>query len=58
MQLDPDEYAAFRRFKQRQRSFAAAGAPVETVQTIADSRMDERHADLDAMLEPNSEGGC
>ena len=42
----------FRRFKQRRRSFATAELSDERVQAICASRMDERHAHLDAMLEP------
>jgi len=41
-----------RRFKQRRRSFATAELPDEKVRAIGGSRMDERHAYLDAMLEP------
>ncbi len=41
-----------RRSKQRRRSFATAELSDERVQAIGASRMDERHAHLDAMLEP------
>jgi hypothetical protein len=41
-------------FKRRRRSFATAQLSDERVQAIAASRMDERHAHLDAVLEPNS----
>jgi hypothetical protein len=47
----PDEYEEFRRFKQRPRSFATAELSCERVQYIGSSRMDERHAHLDAVLE-------
>jgi hypothetical protein len=47
-----DEYEEFRRFKQRRRSFAAAELSDEQVQTIGSSRMDERYAHLNAVLEP------
>ena len=47
----PDEYEEFRRFKQRRRSFATAELSDERVQAIGASRMDERHAHLDAVLE-------
>jgi hypothetical protein len=40
------------RFKQRRRSFATAELSDEKVQAIVASRMDERHAHLDALLEP------
>jgi hypothetical protein len=39
-------------FKQRCRSFATAELSDERVQAIGASRMDERHAHLDALLEP------
>ncbi len=38
--------------EQRRRSFATAELSDEQVQAIASSRMDERHAYLDAVLEP------
>jgi hypothetical protein len=47
-----DEYEEFRRFKQRRRSFATAELSDERIQAIGASRMDERHAHLDAVLEP------
>jgi gluconate kinase len=47
----PDEYEEFRRFKQRQRSFVTAELSDEQVEAIGRSRMDERHAHLDAILE-------
>jgi hypothetical protein len=37
--------------QQRRRSFATAELPDEKVQAIGASRMDERHAHLDAVLE-------
>jgi hypothetical protein len=46
----------FRRSKQRRRSFATAELSDEAVQAIGASRMDERHAHLDAMLEPKKVG--
>jgi len=49
--VEPDEYEEFRRFKQRRRSFATADLSDERVQTIGSSRMDERHAHFDAVLE-------
>ena len=50
--IAPDEYEEFRRFKQRRRSFATAELSDERAQAIGASRMDERHAPLDAVLEP------
>jgi hypothetical protein len=41
-----------RRLKRRRRSFATTDLPDEMVQAIGSSRMDERHAHLDAILEP------
>jgi hypothetical protein len=48
----PDEYEEFRRFKQRRSSFATAELPDEKARAIGSSRMDSRHAHLDAMLDP------
>ncbi len=50
--IAPEEYEEFRRFKQRRRSFATAELSDERVQAIESSRIDERHAHLDSMLEP------
>ena len=47
----PDEYEEFRRFKQRRRSFATAELSEERAEAIGSSRMDERHAHLDSLLE-------
>jgi PHD/YefM family antitoxin component YafN of YafNO toxin-antitoxin module len=47
----PDEYEEFRRFKQRRRSFATAELTDEQAKAVGASRMDERHAPLDAILE-------
>jgi hypothetical protein len=44
------EYEEFR-FKERRRSFATAELSDEKVQAIGASRMDERHAHLDAVLD-------
>jgi hypothetical protein len=46
----PDDYEEFQRF--RRRSFATADLPDEKVEAISASRMDARHAHLDAMLDP------
>jgi hypothetical protein len=48
----PDEDEEFRRFEQRRRSFLTAELPDERARAIGASRMDERHAHLDAMLKP------
>lgn len=50
--MAPDEYEEFRRFKERRRSFARAELPDEKAKAIGSSRMDRRHAHLDAMLDP------
>jgi len=49
--VGPEEYEEFRRFKQRRRSFATAELSDEKIAAIAASRMDERHAHLDAILD-------
>jgi hypothetical protein len=49
--IGPDEYEAFRRFRESRRSFATADLPDEKVKTIGASRMDARHAHLDALLD-------
>ncbi len=41
-----------RKLKQGRRTFATAELPDERAEAIGASRMDERHAHLDAMLEP------
>jgi hypothetical protein len=46
------EYEEFRRFRDSRRSFATADLPAEKVEAIRASRMDARHAPLDAMLDP------
>jgi hypothetical protein len=48
----PDEYEEFLRYKQHRRSFATAELSDERAEAIVASRMDERHANLDALLEP------
>jgi hypothetical protein len=50
--IAPNEYEEFQRFKQHRRSFATVELSDEKVQAIGASRMDERHAHLDAMLDP------
>jgi prevent-host-death family protein len=46
-----DEYEEFRRFRESRRSFATAELPEEKVRAISASRMDERHAPLDKLLD-------
>jgi hypothetical protein len=48
----PNEYEEFLRYTQHRRSFATATLSDERAHAIAASRMDERHADLDGLLEP------
>jgi hypothetical protein len=50
--IAPEEYEEFRRFKQHRCSFATVELSDERVQAIGSSRMDERHAHLDSVLEP------
>lgn len=50
--VGPDEYEEFKRFRESRRSFATVDLPQEKVEAIRKSRMDPRHADLDAMLDP------
>jgi hypothetical protein len=48
----PDEYEEFLRRKQYRRSFATAELSDEKAQAVVSSRMDERRAHLDALIEP------
>ena len=50
--VGPDEYAEFLRLKQQRRSFATAELSNDEAKAIGASKMDERHAHLDAMLDP------
>jgi hypothetical protein len=50
--IAPDEYEAFKRFKQHRRSFATAELPDDKVEAIGAPQMDPRHAHLDALLDP------
>jgi len=45
------DYEAFRRFRDSRRSFATVDLPEEEANAISASRMDPRHAHLDAMLD-------
>jgi len=46
-----EDYEAFKRFKESRRSFATVDLPEERARAISSSRMDERHAHLDTMLD-------
>ena len=46
-----EEYEAFERFQQSRRSFATLDLSEEKAKAIRSSRMDDRHAHLDAMLD-------
>lgn len=50
--ISPDEYEEFKRFRDSRRSFATAELPEEKVKAIRASRMDQRHAHLNDMLDP------
>jgi hypothetical protein len=47
----PDEYEALQRLRESRRSFATAELPEDKVDEIGASRMDARHAHLDALLD-------
>jgi PHD/YefM family antitoxin component YafN of YafNO toxin-antitoxin module len=46
-----EDYEAFKRFKESRRSFATIELPEEKARAISASRMNGRHAHLDAMLD-------
>jgi PHD/YefM family antitoxin component YafN of YafNO toxin-antitoxin module len=46
-----EDYEAFKRFRDQRRSFATLDLPEDKAAAISASRMDERHAHLDAMLD-------
>ena len=50
--VGPDEFQEFIRFKQQRRSFDTVDLSEEKVRAIAASRMDARHACLDALMDP------
>src|SRR5579864_7963665 len=50
--ISADEYEEFKRYRESRRSFATAELSDEKVEAIGASRMDTRHAHLDAMLDP------
>jgi hypothetical protein len=49
----PDEDEEFKRFRDQRRSFATEELSDDKIKAIAESRMDTRHAHLDALLDPN-----
>jgi hypothetical protein len=49
--VSPVEYEELKRFRDSRRSFATAELPEERVAAIRASRMDKRHAHLDAVLD-------
>ena len=49
--VGPDEYEEFRRFRESRRSFATADLSEDRVKAIGASRMDSRHAHLNALLD-------
>jgi len=49
--VGPDEYEEFKRFREQRHSFATAELPEAKIEAIAKSRMDDRHAHLDAILD-------
>ena len=48
----PEDYEAFKKFRQHRRSFATRELSQEKVDAISASRVDPRHAHLDALLDP------
>jgi len=46
-----EDYEAFKRFRDQRRSFATIELPDDKAAAISASRMDARHAHLDAMLD-------
>jgi len=49
--IGPDDYEEFRRFREHRHSFATAELSDEKIKLIAESRMDPRHAHLDALVD-------
>ena len=50
--VGPVEYEEFKRFRQQRIAFLTAELSDEKNRAIAESRMDPRHAHLDALLDP------
>jgi hypothetical protein len=49
--VGPDEYEAFKRFKESHRSFATVELPDDKVKEIAATSMDARHDHLNELLD-------
>jgi hypothetical protein len=49
--IGPDEFAAYQNYRAQRRSFATAELSESQITAIEASRMDERHAPLDALLD-------
>jgi hypothetical protein len=50
--VGPHDYEAYKRFCDQRRAFLTEELSDEEIGTIAASRMDPRHAHLDALLDP------
>lgn len=50
--IGPDDYEEFKRFRDQRHNFATEELSDEKIKAIAESRMDPRHAHLDALLDP------
>jgi hypothetical protein len=50
--VGPDEYEEFKHYQESRRSFVTAELPEAKITAISASRMDARHAHLDAVLDP------
>ncbi len=50
--VGPEEYEALQRFRAQRRSFATTDLSVERVNAIGQARMDARHDNLNALLDP------
>lgn len=49
--VGPEDYEEFKRFREQRRAFATTELSDEKIKMIAESRMDARHAHLDALLD-------
>jgi hypothetical protein len=50
--IGPDVYEEFKCFREQRHSFGTEELSAEKITVIAGSRMDPRHAHLDALLDP------
>ena len=50
--VGPNDYEAFKRFQEQRHSFSTEDLSDKQLKAIAESRMDPRHAHLDALLDP------